>query len=333
MRATFLAVFLLGSFVGGEAQAQSASTKVTVTFNSAAPGGVTALRLDQACALDVPVIWDIVTGTATAACSDLSVWATSASTCEATPPAADAGLLGTVDGGTLVGTTTTGEIPFSITDLPGIDADFCMAKPQIDTKVYLCAGFALRDSVGTCQTTALTVNSLVNSIRVDSLPPNPPGFTAGGLNTAVTIHLSNTPKSEDYSKTLIYYQVHSSASIATDGGTDGGTSTDGGTATENVVPASVEGWLNASSQELTTVTISGLQNNVLYDFVLVAVDEAGNSSGLSVVHQATPVQSFGFYSAYRNAGGSDKGCSSSGSELAAMATLMLVMGWIFGRRR
>lgn len=57
----------------------------------------------------------------------------------------------------------------------------------------------------------------------------------------------------------------------------------------------------------TDLRIEGLDNNVIYDFAVVAIDEKGNVSAVSEVISATPVLTTDFAEHYSAAGGAEEG--------------------------
>ncbi len=69
-------------------------------------------------------------------------------------------------------------------------------------------------------------------------------------------------------------------------------------------PCFVCGTAGVSASDLR---ISGLDNNVIYDFAVVAIDEKGNVSAVSEVVSATPVMTTDFAEHYAAAGGVEEG--------------------------
>ncbi len=77
-----------------------------------------------------------------------------------------------------------------------------------------------------------------------------------------------------------------------------------------------------------TIQGKGLQNNSTYDVRLRAKDAAGNVSDPSASISVTPIKTLGFYGAFNQAGGSDKGCSTGLGLIPALVGL-----WALRRAR
>lgn len=89
-----------------------------------------------------------------------------------------------------------------------------------------------------------------------------------------------------------------------------------------------------ATTDASSLTIEGLTNGVTYQLRLVAVDAAGNPSATSNVVEARPVRTVGFYSAYREAGGTEAGgCAAVPAlSLAAVALAPMLLAALRRRR-
>src|SRR6185436_3613850 len=90
------------------------------------------------------------------------------------------------------------------------------------------------------------------------------------------------------------------------------------------------------SDLLTTSTewrIKGLQNGILYQVGVAAVDTHGNASPIDNVLVRAPVPTVDFYDAYRAAGGAASGCAYGGRASGGAATLLLLLALAWRRRR
>lgn len=83
-----------------------------------------------------------------------------------------------------------------------------------------------------------------------------------------------------------------------------------------------------STASAATIIGKGLVNNTTYDVRLRARDSAGNTSEPSSSVAVTPIKTLGFYGFYRQAGGTDGGCSSAPGLLFLLGAALL-----FWRRR
>lgn len=79
--------------------------------------------------------------------------------------------------------------------------------------------------------------------------------------------------------------------------------------------------------------IKGLQNGILYQVGVAAVDFHGNASPLENVLVQAPVPTVDFYDAYRAAGGEASGCSYGGRASSGGAAVLLMLGLLWRRRR
>jgi MYXO-CTERM domain-containing protein len=91
------------------------------------------------------------------------------------------------------------------------------------------------------------------------------------------------------------------------------------------------------SRLITTATswrITGLQNGIPYVVAVAAVDIRGNASVVDTALVQTPIQTVGFYDAYRAAGGEASGCSyGAGGSAGGAALALLALGLVRRRRR
>ena len=78
--------------------------------------------------------------------------------------------------------------------------------------------------------------------------------------------------------------------------------------------------------------IQGLVNGTAYTLQAFALDDAGNKSAASATATGTPVETAGFFAAYRGAGGAETGgCGVAGGS-ASVAALALLGFWWSSRR-
>jgi hypothetical protein len=79
--------------------------------------------------------------------------------------------------------------------------------------------------------------------------------------------------------------------------------------------------------------LKGLQNGILYQVGVAAVDLHGNASPIETVLVQAPVPTVDFFDAYRAAGGQASGCSFGGRTPAGGAALLLLALALIRRRR
>ncbi|MBI5548654.1 MAG: hypothetical protein HY901_32635 [Deltaproteobacteria bacterium] len=99
---------------------------------------------------------------------------------------------------------------------------------------------------------------------------------------------------------------------------------------------SVCGSKTVNDGTVTKNVLRDLINDQRYQFVLVAVDEAGNQSAGSDALDATPLVVQDFYRRYRCSGGTEKGgfgCSASSAALLLPGSALLVVALLRRRRR
>ncbi|MCI0573933.1 MAG: fibronectin type III domain-containing protein, partial [Myxococcaceae bacterium] len=82
--------------------------------------------------------------------------------------------------------------------------------------------------------------------------------------------------------------------------------------------------------DVRTLQITNLQNGTSYEVQAIAIDAAGNESAASGIASGTPIQTLGFWGAYKEAGGQQVGgCTATG----AMLTPLGILAVLFLRRR
>lgn len=93
----------------------------------------------------------------------------------------------------------------------------------------------------------------------------------------------------------------------------------------------VAGSTDDSSKGFTRV--AGLLNSNTYDVRLRALDASGNQSDPSDLLAGTPIRTYGFWGAYKQAGGTEQGCSSVPGELGLLIAGFWAHRSISRRRR
>ncbi len=244
-------------------------------------------------------------------CSDITFWATDASSCGDAPVGADVPY--TSASYATVLSARTGPIYVKVAELPGFvsttladggvtSATTCGAADTY--KVHRICGAATAGSLGSCQvfggatTTKLHASDL--KLVYDTQPPSAPVIT-GSTATNATATIAFTVNAD-----ALHVQAITTAS------------TDGGDAASVTHPVEIASTGSAKVTEL--------QNNTTYTVQLRFIDAAGNVGPLSDPITVTPILTYGFWGAYRAAGGTDQGgCSISWGLMPMLAALWFMM--------
>ncbi|NMO20963.1 hypothetical protein HPC49_28160 [Pyxidicoccus fallax] len=212
-------------------------------------------------------------------------------------------------------TTTTGSESFRVSEMLARNNSSCGAT-DVERTFRLCATTRLFDSTITtnCRTVAETIGTPAVTVTYDAKPPAAPEApSVSGLDGALNVRVTAQGDAE-----FIRVEVRAL-----------GTDADGGTA-----PVGEPITTKEQSTDNTSFRMEGLQNDVEYAVQARAVDLAGNESGLSEAVRGTPIASSGFFDAYVDAGGSEKGgCAAAGGSLAGSVALAVLGLWLSRRKQ
>ncbi|WP_257458737.1 MXAN_2561 family MXYO-CTERM-anchored protein [Archangium lipolyticum] len=251
------------------------------------------------CSGRVSITW---TRTSTTICEQLSLWLTQpGKNCGDSPEAGDVGLdaitlteLGQSNTGTFQ--VDLGQLPFPTTGGGG----GCGALTQ-DATFRLCG--ATKVYGGSFGTDCNTVSRASGMKFVyDGTPPTAPVIEdARGLDQAVLADVS-----EPTGATVI--ELH----VSRDG-------------TEVAMVRQDVG--------RGAIRVEGLENEVTYQLVAYAFDQAENRSNPSEAREASPTKTNGFMEEYANAGGKEMGgCGAAGGGVVGSAVLAALGFWLSSRR-
>ncbi len=256
------------------------------------------------CNGSVSVTWSVL-ATQTM-CSDMVFWLTANTSCGSShEPGADDVELKRFAPIAGAPHATSGNFLFPTSDLPlfqGASAPACPAEDEERT-YRVCAAFQTPNSVGACDGSSgrLGLSGQPPRVTYDTRPPGAPTIaSAQPLDGAAAVNVT-----------------------AEEG------------VTSVVVEATAEGQsTRTADQDIRNgrIVISGLANGIEYQLIARARDLAGNESEPSEAVAVTPVETAGFWQAYKNAGGKEEGgCSQAGGGVLGLGGLLLAR--LFGRRR
>lgn len=254
-------------------------------------------------------------------CDSIFLWVSGTDEACSGEPGADDLLLNTLSA---TDTSTTGTTKaFSASQVLARSSTTCEAQTT-EKRFRICATTKKANSNGTsgCESTATSVGTPVITFILDPEPPQVPSVpTATGLDGALSVRV--TPPSD---ATTMRVQVQA---LGAGGDADAGTDPGGGVAPVGDAILSAE-----QATDNPVFRVEGLQNGVTYEVRALAIDRAGNSSGLSEAAQGTPIASSGFFGAYVGAGGDETGgCGAAGGSIAGGAALAILGMWLSRRKQ
>jgi hypothetical protein len=257
------------------------------------------------CGASSQVTWT-TTITSGLACQDLVLWVTTSTSCGTAPGAGDL-VVGTVSSASWI-SQRTGNFSLLVSALPVFSASDAGGCPLsgVDQKHLIC-GYskysALSDCSGTFSQPIEVKATTPPTVTFDSRPPNPPSLgTVSPLDQALLVTFTAP---SDAVTAGLEYRVE---------GEPGFTQGPEGSASEGAL------------------RLTGLENGTRYEVRVWVEDAVGNRSPASPLGAGTPVQSFGFFRTYQDAGGAETGgCSHAGA--AAPLLLALLSLWPLARRR
>jgi len=246
-----------------------------------------------ACANTFDIHWRYVSGTRMACSSGLKVWA-SPHSCADTDSRVDLFSIASNSAEFL-----TGYRNMALSSLPGFGGEPQCGELGIQRRHYICAEVALADSMGNCNNNPEKLSADPISVVYKTTPPPAPVMKgAEGYDGRATIHFSAPG---DYLKEVLLL-------LSTEEG-------------DNPLKGKQE------EPSRGSVSVSGLEDGVLYTFFLRTVDKAGNTSPPSAPIEVTTVRTDGFWDIYKAKGGENGGCHSAGQgSLAALALALLGFG-------
>jgi len=270
-----------------------AAAQTSITLNISGESAVTVNKDD--CAANLTVNWTVATGGA-AGCSNLVAWVTKTATCGTAPTTEDLTL------GSVASTTWpvqgTGSFPLAVSDLPVFNGTTCPVL-NVEETMRVCA-YATYASFSGCSQTLEAKPGSPPTITYDAKPPAAPSITRVVPQDGALQIFFTAPS--DAATVIVLYT--SDPSGAYDYGPEVATSNE-------------------------SVRVEGLTNGTTYAVALLAEDAAGNRSTASEAASGTPVPSYGFFTTYRNMGGTEQGCAAA----PAGACPLLALGWLARRRR
>lgn len=238
-----------------------------------------------------------VAATGSSACTDhqdLVVWVTKTSSCGTDPAAGDA-TVGTVPQSTW-SSTGTGSLTLAVSALPVFAGTTCpVSDIQQDMKVCAYAKY-LPLGAFTC---------------LEAKPSTSPTITYDSQAPAAPVINSVVPQD---GALVINFTASTDSSLVT-------------VAYEDAVGPYTNGPSGPAASG--SIRLDGLTNGTTYAVLIYAEDAAGNQSPASNVVVGTPVQSYGFFESYQQAGGRTGGCAAA----PAGALPLLALAWMSRRRR
>jgi len=286
--------------------AMSLRTPLTLLLFAAVPAAAQNLTLDISgasavlvgpndCTLTSTVNWRIqVTGTA---CSDLTLWVTSQTTCSTMPAAGDK-VLGPVTQSTWL-QMGQGSFSLPVTELPALNGGNC-PQQGLDQTMRVC-GYAKYNALACNGNTDVEVKATQPpTITYDTKAPAVPTIdSVVSLDSALKV---NFTVDSDTSQVGVYM------------GTD-----------PAVLDLVATGLASSGS-----IRVDGLTNGTLYYVRIYAEDAAGNQSARSEQDFGIPEHTYGFFANYQKYNGAEHGgCSVA----PAGACPLLALAWMWARRR
>ena len=280
----------------------SALAQLTVSIGQQNEGSYGA----DDCGVTVTATWTLVPSTL-GACTNITFWLTTESSCNDYKPPAGQNPVGAVPVTTTPGfpAQNSGQISFPVTQLPLFQGNDPASCPAADREVEyrLCGGYQNPSTAtGACDGNGgRTVTNNPPIVRYDTKPPGTP--TLSGVQP-----------------------LDGGAAISVSAGDD---------THVVIVEATAEGQESRSAEQDARngrIILMGLVNGIEYQVTARARDLAGNESEPSAAVTVTPVETAGFWQAYKDAGGQDQGgCSQAGGGALGLGALLLAR--FFGRRR
>lgn len=269
-----------------------AQQTLTLTVNSG-----TAVSVGKNdCNATLTVNWTIA-ATGSSPCTDhqdLVIWVTKNSSCGTDPAAGDT-TVGTVTQSTWA-STGSGSFSLDVSQLPVFAGTTCPVNDlQQDMKVCAYAKY-LPLGAFTC---------------LEAKPSTVPTITYDSQAPAAPVITSIVPQD---GALVINFTASTDSSLVT-------------VAYEDAVGPYTNGPSGPASSG--SIRLEGLINGTTYAVLIYAEDAAGNQSAASNVVLGTPVQSYGFFESYQQAGGQTGGCAAA----PAGALPLLALAWMSRRRR
>lgn len=291
--------------VGAVAWAQT-TTPVVTQLTIRAPNNAASYSFGpNDCARVLTATWILPTLIGSA-CSDLKFWATAGS-CGESAGTGDVALKTVSQAEILTSAVVTsgrtGNFTFTLGALPifsasEADAGVACGSDGIERTAVICGAVKTQSPTTlVCNTSASTSDSL--SVVYDTKPPSAPVVEAvAPQDSALTVTLSAPTGA-----VTLYAEYRAQG--------------------EEAFGRSAE----VSSSSTTQVKIANLVNDVTYEIRGFALDAAGNVSAPSEVVTAVPVKTCGLFCTYREDGGQDQGCSSSGGLLLSCGAMLAAL-WL-----
>lgn len=263
----------------------------------------------------ISVSWTATPPTTNCTVNDLQIYVTTASSCTSTGPAAgdysqtitssnwQANRQGTV-------TIPVSALPVLTTGTDGGAID--CASSSVQATMTVCGHYSyITSSLGTCSSTATDVTVAASpQIIFDTQNPNAPTITAvHSLDSALGVDVtaaSGATTNDTAGGIDVYYRVSGTNQVWTLGG---------------------------QGTPDSTITVSGLTNNVSYDVAARAIDEANNYSDYSASMTGVPLPTRGFWENYKNDGGAERGGCSVAGGLGLGLVPLLLGAWALRRSR
>jgi len=269
--------------------AGAAASAQTLTLSFSAVGAEKDLVVgSSACADSFAIHWRYIAGGRLPCSSGLQVWVSSKS-CSDTESRKELFSVGSSSVDFAIGSRAE-----AFSNLPGFGGQAHCGEQGILDRHSICAEVALRDSVGNCNNNPEKISAdPLSVVYKTTLPPAPVITGAEGYDGHATIHFSARG---EYLKEIVLWEV------------------DGDEKPKSKQEDPSRGFLS----------VSGLADNVPYQFYLKAIDLAGNESPPSEAREVTTIPTQGFWEIYKQNGGAGGGCHSAGQgSLAALALLCL----------
>lgn len=274
---------------------------VTATLTSATSQSSVSFGPSDCGGRTVSVTWK-VSGTP---CSDLSLWLTQPNQECGTAAASGDKALDSIPIATIKSTPGfSSSFTFNVTQLPFGTTDGGGGCSTLTDEVTfrVCGAISGQNSIydATCSSTATKATPL--KVLFDGKPPDAPTIeSASGLDGAVSAKVSEP--SDTVKLRLVVSQAGNDVS----------------TVEQDVGKGALK--------------VTGLQNEVTYQLVAYAIDDAGNVSAASEAKEATPLKTNGFLEEYLDKGGKETGgCGAAGGGVAGGAVLAVLGFWLSSRR-
>lgn len=262
----------------------------SITLNFADASTTTRMVGPNSCDAQIAVSYDAIAGISL--CERMEIWASTGG-CET--ERGEAPLLASVSNSDFLnnGGRVSDTIDVHVGSLP-IFGEVACADYTDEAEVSLCAAFKVTQLYGDC----LSVQSSTEPLIIfDALPPPRPVIdSVVSLDSALRLRVPIDP------------DVRLFVDLA-------------------LADAPDAPWTRVASTTTTGqgVTVSGLENDVRYRLRVIAEDSALNVSEPSEVVEGTPIATQGFWGDYKDAGGSEVGCSAAGSGPLSLLALLALL--------